>query len=108
MQHFYTSGYVSVEKPLHLSPQPGPRTVGITHNFRINWIRQCQYCPLSSSKKNLQSASEHPEVIDEYLLSELQESRVAGPFTRSAIPAAHISRFGVIQKSHQQWWLAHR
>ena len=72
---------------------------GITHGFRIGFDHTS--CQLSSSRRNLHSASEHPEVIDEYLLSELKESRVTGPFAPSDIPAAHISRFGVIPKSHQ-------
>ena len=72
---------------------------GITHCFRIGFDHAS--CQLSPSKRNLHSASEHPEVIDEYLLSELQESRVTGPFAHSEVPAAHVSRFGVIPKSHQ-------
>ena len=70
---------------------------GITHGFRIGFDHTS--CQLSSSRRNLHSASEHPEVIDKYLLSELKESRVTGPFAPSDIPAAHISRFGVIPKS---------
>ena len=78
---------------------------GITQGFRVGFDHV--NCPLSSSKRNLHSAAEHPEVINEYLLSELQESRVAGPFARSAIPSAHSSRFGVIPKSLQtgKWQL---
>ena len=72
---------------------------GITHGFRIRFDHGS--CPLSSSRRNLHSASQHPEVIDEYLLSELQESRVAGPYASSDIPTAHVSRFGVIPKSYQ-------
>ena len=72
---------------------------GITHGFRIGFDHTSGQ--LSSAKRNLKSVSEHPEVIDEYLLSERQESRIAGPYTHADIPAAHISRFGVIPKSHQ-------
>ena len=43
-------------------------------------------------------------MIDEYLLSELKESRVGGPFAPSDIPAAHISCFGAIPKS-DKWRL---
>ena len=46
-------------------------------------------------------ADEHPEVIDEYLQKEVDEARVVGPFSSSSVPEAHISRFGVIPKSHQ-------
>ena len=51
---------------------------GIMHGFRIGFDHTS--CQLSSSRRNLHSASEHPEVINEYLLSELKESRVTGPF----------------------------
>lgn len=63
------------------------------------------YCPLiaelKSSKKNMNSACHHAEVIDEYLAKEVQEGRVAGPFPHGAIPKAQINRFGVIPKGHQ-------
>ena len=72
---------------------------GIMHGFRIGFDHVS--CPLSSSKRNLLSASDHPEVIDEYLLTELHESRVVGPFAPSDIPSAHVSRFGAIPKSHR-------
>ena len=73
--------------------------MGITHGFRIG----CGIAApaLKSAKKNLQSAYEDPEVIDEYLHKEVDEARVVGPFSSSNVPVAHISRFGVIPKSHQ-------
>ena len=72
---------------------------GIMHGFHIGFDHVS--CPLSSSKRNLHSATEHPEVIDEYLLTELHESRDIGPFARSDIPLAHVSSFGAIPKPHQ-------
>lgn len=72
---------------------------GISQGFRIGFDPSSS--PLTSAKKNLQSASEHPEVIDQYLGTERDEARLAGPFPKSSIPRAHISRFGVIPKSHQ-------
>lgn len=71
----------------------------IRHGFRVGFDHV--NCSLSSFKRNLHSASEHPEVINEYLLSELKESRVTGPFARSATPSACTSHFGVIPRSHQ-------
>ena len=56
---------------------------------------------LSPAKKNMKSALDHPEVVSTYLQSEISNSRVIGPFPKHAIPGAHISRFGVIPKSHQ-------
>ena len=56
---------------------------------------------LKSAQKNLGGALQHPEVVEEYLAAEVAQHRVAGPFSKSIIPRAHISRFGVIPKSHQ-------
>lgn len=72
---------------------------GITSGFHIGF----DYCAtqLKSASKNLQSAVEHPKVVQEYLQTEVTERRVAGPFPKGLIPAAHISRFGVIPKAHK-------
>lgn len=56
---------------------------------------------LKSAKRNLPCALEHPEVVENYLSEEVAQGRVSGPFTYSSVPDAHISRFGVIPKSHQ-------
>ena len=52
-------------------------------------------------------ASLQPSVIDQYLLTEHEKGRVAGPFLISPIPNLHVSCFGVIPKKHQlgKWWL---
>ena len=39
--------------------------------------------------------------MEEYLLTEIELGRVAGPYTSSELPATHISRFGVIPKRNQ-------
>ena len=56
---------------------------------------------LKSAKKNLDCALQHPQVVEEYLLEEVAQERVAGPFHTSAVPTIHISRFGVIPKNHK-------
>ena len=38
--------------------------------------------------------------MDEYLTAEIAQHRVAGPFIKSTVPRAHVSRFGVIPKNH--------
>jgi len=38
--------------------------------------------------------------VDEYLKAEIAEHHVIGPFQMEDIPAAHVSRFGVIPKHH--------
>ena len=53
---------------------------------------------LQSAKENMPSASAHPEVVDEYLLKELNRGSIAGPFLCDLIKAFHINRFGLISK----------
>ena len=78
---------------------------GLTHGFRIGYTGPSG--DLKSTKRNLQSALYHPEVVDQYLATEVRENRIAGPFPSGTILAAHISRFGVIPKAHQpnKWCL---
>ena len=73
---------------------------GVVHGFRIGF-NYGDYLLQISARKNLQSAGEHPEVIDRYLQKEMDEQRVVGPFSRAMVPGLHVSRFGVIPKSHQ-------
>ena len=49
----------------------------------------------------MQSASQHPDVIDKYIQAELEEDRIKGPFHSHLAPSVHINRFGVIPKKHQ-------
>ena len=56
---------------------------------------------LTSAKQNLQGAITHPNVVEDYLHTETRSGRLAGPFPPHAVPSVHISRFGVIPKSHQ-------
>ena len=50
------------------------------------------------------SASEHPEVIREYLAVECSEGRVLGPLDPALVPTAHTCRFGVIPKGSSGKW----
>jgi len=72
---------------------------GITRGFRIGFKSSPK--PLKSAKRNLGCALQHPDTVSQYLADEIAHNRVAGPFQRSIIPEAHISRFGVIPKNHQ-------
>ena len=56
---------------------------------------------LKSASKNMLSALQHPEIIDEYLEKEVQLGNILGPFSPATAPVAHINRFGVIPKKHQ-------
>lgn len=75
---------------------------GLRYHFRIGY--SYTGFQLKSARKNMQSAPEHPEVVDLYLAEELESKRLIGPFLQTTIPAAHISRFGVTLKSHSGKW----
>jgi len=72
---------------------------GITDGFRIGYRQQPK--PLQSAKCNLSCALQHPDTVKNYLAEEISAGRVAGPFSKPLVPNAHVSRFGVILKSHQ-------
>ena len=50
--------------------------------------------------RNAPSATEHPEVVEQYLTDEVSAGRMIGPFSESDIPSCQISRMGVIPKDH--------
>jgi hypothetical protein len=51
---------------------------GIRDGFNVGW--EPTRVSLHSRSTNMRSASEHPEVVDEYLAKEVSARRVAGPF----------------------------
>lgn len=57
---------------------------------------------MHSAKSNLQSAVEHPTVVDDYLHNKLSHGRISGPYLPSMCPDVHINRFEVIPKNHQR------
>ena len=75
---------------------------GISKGFRIGFVKPPS--SLNSARTNLYSALEHPEVVTEYLHTEVSLGRVAGPFAPGAVPHIHISRFGVIPKGQTGKW----
>ena len=78
---------------------------GLVQGFRIGFNNSIN--SLCSARKNLQGATFHPEVVDKYIEDEVALNRVYGPYPKSICPSVHISRFGVIPKSHQpnKWHL---
>ena len=56
---------------------------------------------LKPARKNMHSALLHKEVVDKYLLEEMQEKHVVGPFYPSEVRQVQVNRFGVIPKGHQ-------
>ena len=92
------------------------------YNF-FAWLHRLKYCPseekdwflqglctssslgcspktLISANRNMLSAYQHPEVISDYLKSEVEFNCTAGPFKQPPILTydLHINRFGVIPK----------
>ncbi len=71
---------------------------GLKEGFRVGYRRNYT---LSSSSHNMESATQHPEVVDEYIHKECALRRMLGPFpSTDHLPHLHISRFGVIPKGH--------
>ena len=50
----------------------------------------------------MEGALLHPEVVKDDLAAEVLSHQIAGPYDKNSCPDAHISRFGVIPKRHQQ------
>ena len=55
--------------------------------------------------RNLRSAFEHPEVVDEALKSEVAENRMAGPYPSLPLPCLRCSGVGVVAKKDGSWRL---
>ena len=78
---------------------------GIAHSFSSGF--DPSRVALRSSLRNMRSATDHPDVIDKYLATEIAKSCVAGPFATPLFPNLHCSPFGVIPKKGQpgKWQL---
>ena len=70
---------------------------GLQHGFRIGCTARK---PLSTAPRNLHSAKLHPEVIDDYISSEVEAGRMLGPFHPGQIMGLHVNRMGVVPKGH--------
>ena len=94
------------ERVSRLSGHPDQQFVqyvlqGIAQGFRIGFDPRCQLQP---AKRNMRSATKHPEVIEKYLREELQSGGLLGPFSPTEFPQVYINRFGVIPKSQPGKW----
>jgi len=95
---------INVDRFQHeLRHHPNPDKVvyvvqGLREGFHLGFNYSTS---LKSASGNMASALQNPQVIDNYLQSEVQLGRVAGPFSESPLPVLHVSRFGVIPKRHQ-------
>lgn len=74
---------------------------GIRHGFRIGYSYDA-VC--RRAKGNMKSAQDNPQVIRDYLATELQAGRILGPLDGEQYPYIQTSRFGVIPKSTPGKW----
>ena len=74
-------------------------TQGIQHGFRIGFDYSSQN--LKPCRKNLRSATEHPQVVDTYLHNELTQNRIAHIRDPTSLPRFQLNAFGVIPKRHK-------
>ena len=70
---------------------------GIHHGFWLGFAYSA--VKLRSASRNMRSAEENPEVVEQYLAKECGLGRVVGPLEPDV--RIHVSQFGVIPKSHQ-------
>ena len=70
---------------------------GIREGFRIGFEYR-RFGGTLSSDRNMRSALEHPDVVDEYLAEERRRGHVLGPFAQLPACPLIVSRFGVIPK----------
>ena len=97
---------IQVDKlQLELLNHPDPAKVayglnGLKEGFHVGF--KPSITSLKSASRNLQSASLHRSVIDKYLRTEVENGRVAGPFSSPPLLDLHISGFGVILKCNQE------
>lgn len=76
---------------------------GIRKGFRVG----CTKGPAGNRekpRKNMPSAQDKPEVIDDYLAEECSRGRVIGPLDQQLVPQVHVNRFGVIPKGTSGKW----
>ena len=75
---------------------------GIAGGFRIGFNYQRFSC--KPAHRNMKSAIESADVVEEYLFTEQAAGRVVGPLAPENVPFVQISPFGVIPKSEPGKW----
>ena len=70
---------------------------GLQGGFRVGFDHTS---PLAPAKKNMPSAAEHPEVLEEYIRGEVRQGRMIGPLAGELRDGCHMNRMGVIPKGH--------
>lgn len=75
---------------------------GIREGFRIGFDYQSYR--YKSAKRNMISATDHANVVRDYLAKECAEGRILGPFDPQHLPHVQVSPFGVIAKKEPGKW----
>ena len=75
-------------------------TAGLNQGFRVGY----QGNRLPKRAKNLRSAYQHPLLIEENLLEEVQLGRLAGPFESPPFANFQIHPLGLVPKKNSQKW----
>ena len=75
---------------------------GIREGFRIGFDYQSHR--YKSAKRNMISATDHANVVRDYLAKECAEGRILGPFDPQYLPHVQVSPFGVIEKKERGKW----
>ena len=71
---------------------------GLESGFCIGYDYGASHC--KSARRNMLSATQHPEPIERYISAEVEAGRILGPLP-AGTEGVHVSRFGVIPKPHQ-------
>ena len=71
---------------------------GIEGGFHIGMQEGSQLRP---AERNMQSARDHPQIIEDYIQTETAQGRILGPYSPSSMTGIHTNRFGVIPKKHR-------
>ncbi len=72
---------------------------GLREGFRIGFRHGS--VSYHSAASNMQSADVHPEVIKDFLASELSAGQVLGPVDSDTARCVQVNRFGLVPKGHQ-------
>ena len=75
--------------------------VWMKEGFRIGF--RYADCAVKQAGSNMKSALDHPEVVEQYLATEVKLGRVM-LLDREALPAGQVSCFGVIPKNQPGRW----
>ena len=70
---------------------------GFRNGFKINY--EGPHEPTES--KNIKSANQHPEIVQQKIQKELRMGRIAGPFDQRPLPTLRVSPIGLVPKRSQ-------